>query len=672
MLKGFAAVLVLCLPVAGVHAQVAGPLAGPSAGPLTGPPVQTADMKPGSGQPPGRHALTGADLEAFFDGVVPLQLERSDIAGATVLVQQGDTVLLSKGYGFADWKKQQPVDPAKTIFRLASISKLFTWTSVMQLAEAGRLDIDADVNRYLDFQIRPKFDKPITLRDLMTHQGGFEEETRDVIMLDQKKAPTLRAFMIKNQPQRLFAPGVGETAYSNYGVGLAGYIVQRVSGVPFEQYVQEHIFGPLRMTGSTFAQPPQQGVSAVPSDGYRQSVEKAALGFEIFNPAPAGGLSSTAGDMGRFGRMLLNGGTATAADGGAQILRPETLKLMWTPQYRADARMSPICMGFYESWRNGVHWIGHQGDLIAFHSMFFMDPVSKTTVFISYNSAGSSSKARPELLDMFTDRYFPDGAGAGKPAFVSRSREEMRAVEGAYVATRRADSTRLSLGNLADQTKVSVDRDGVMHVGDRKDLRGHPVKWRPIAKDLWQEVDGQQKLFAIRDGRGRVVRLAGDFAGSQMERVPWYENGPLILGLLVASLGVMALVLLWPLMRVGRRLFLRRRPRVEAQEGTTWLPVITKIAAAAWMVPILAMAILVQRSENILPPTDAWDGWFLLMNVVVGVALLLSLAPLVSGVRVWGRELRWITKVKFTVVALSFLMVGWVSLHYHLLGPLRT
>ena len=105
---------------------------------------------------------------------------------------RGDTVLLKKGYGFADRKKQQPVDPARTIFRLASISKLFTWVSVMQLAEQGRLDIDTDVNRYLDFQIRPAFGKPMTLRNLMTHSGGFEEEARDVILIDARKEPTLR------------------------------------------------------------------------------------------------------------------------------------------------------------------------------------------------------------------------------------------------------------------------------------------------------------------------------------------------------------------------------------------------------------------------------------------------------------------------------------------------
>ena len=130
---------------------------------------------------PPHAVLDKADLEAFLDGIIPLQLERADIAGATVLVMKDGQILLKKGYGYTDFKKKTPVNPDTSIFRLASISKLFTWVSVMQLAEQGKLDIDTDVNKYLDFQIAPAFGKPISLRNLMTHTGGFEEEIRDII-----------------------------------------------------------------------------------------------------------------------------------------------------------------------------------------------------------------------------------------------------------------------------------------------------------------------------------------------------------------------------------------------------------------------------------------------------------------------------------------------------------
>ena len=179
---------------------------------------QSPVLKPTAPQPPAAENtlptvpaadaknLDKADLEAFFDGIIPLQLERSDVAGASVLVMKDGQTLLEKGYGYSDLKQKKPVDPNSTLFRLASISKLFTWISVMQLAEQGRLDLDADVNQYLDFRIAPAFGKPVTLRNLMTHTGGFEEEARDVIVTDPKRSPTLRDFLIQNQPRRLYPP----------------------------------------------------------------------------------------------------------------------------------------------------------------------------------------------------------------------------------------------------------------------------------------------------------------------------------------------------------------------------------------------------------------------------------------------------------------------------------
>jgi CubicO group peptidase (beta-lactamase class C family) len=646
-------------PAAGQAAAPTGPIATP----VTSPQAQTADVK--TPATPQGHALDAADVEAFFDGIVPLQLERSDIAGASVLVMRGDTVLLQKGYGFADEKKREPVDPAKTIFRLASISKLFTWTSVMQLVEQGKLDLDQDVNNYLDFKIRPAFGKPITLRNLMTHTGGFEESERDVIVIDAKHEPTLRDFLIHNQPERLFPPGK-VPAYSNYGVGLAGYIVQRVSGEPYEQYVADHIFNPLKMTGSTFYQPPQPGVTATPSEGYRGDTEKPPVGFEIFNPAPAGGLSSTAPDMGRFARALLNGGTLD----GAQILKPETLALMWTPQFRASPQMPPICMGFYQDWRDQVKWIGHEGDLIAFHSLFFMDPASKTVLFISYNSAGGGAKPRPELIDMFTDRYF---APAPAPEFLKLPIAQLKPIEGTYETTRRADSTRARLAALFGQSTASVDKDGVLHLSGRTDLRGHPMKFRPLGNDLWQEVDGQSLLFAIRDPDGTIVRLAGDFPGVQSERVAWYQTAAFVLTAVLSSLLVLVLVLAAPLLRVLRRIFLRRRTPAEPQLGTMWLPIITKVAALAWVAPlVVAVWVAIAGADTFMPPTSTWDKWFILMNLSIGLALILSLFPVVSARNVWTLpHVRWITKTKFTLVALSCLVLAWFSLYFHLIGTLR-
>ena len=623
-----------------------------------------AEAKPPTPVPPPLpHALEKADLEAFFDGIVPLQLERSDAAGATVLVRKDGKELLKKGYGFSDIAKKKPVDPDSTIFRLASISKLFTWVSVMQLVEQGKLDLDADVNKYLDFQIAPAFGKAITLRNLMTHTAGFEEEIRDILLTDPKKAAPLREFLIENQPRRMFPPGE-VPAYSNYGVGLGGYIVQRASGQMFEDYVAEHIFQPLAMKHSSFRQPLAQELAALPSEGYRNNTEKPAVGFEIFTPAPAGGISSTASDMARFAEALLNGGELD----GHRILKPETLQSMWTKQFGTSDALPVMCMGFYQTWRNGLRFIGHDGDLIAFHSMFLVEPKEKLVIFISYNSAGAASKTRTEILSAFADRYYPS---VEAPNFQKLAAAEVKAIKGTYQATRRADSTKLSLGNLISQADADVDKDGILKIDEFKDLRGHVRKWKPIGKDLWQDENDQRWIFAIRDSAGRIARLAVSFPGVQSERVVWYENGSMILPVLCASLVILILVIVASLIRVGRRILMSKRPAFQPQPGTLRLTLPPRLSAIAWVVLAIGTAVLMARleHESMLPTHDV-DKYFVMMNLVTGLAIFFSLFAIVSGLLVWrSSEIRVISKLKFSLVAFACLFLTWFSVHWHLIGP---
>src|SRR5579864_4272816 len=217
--------------------------------------------------PASTHDLTLDDLGAFLDGLVPAYLQKQDIAGATISVVKDGKVLFAKGYGFADIEKRKPVSPSDTLFRPGSISKLFTWTSVMQLVEQGKLDLDRDVNDYLDFKIPPAYGKPITLRNIMTHTPGFEETAKELFVPAAADMRPLNEYLKEHTPTRIFPPG-NIPANSNYATATAGYIVQRVSGKPFEQYVQENIFGPLGMHHTTFVQPLPADLQPLMSNGY--------------------------------------------------------------------------------------------------------------------------------------------------------------------------------------------------------------------------------------------------------------------------------------------------------------------------------------------------------------------------------------------------------------------
>jgi len=325
-------------------------------------------------------------------------------------------------------------------------------------------------------------------------------------------------------------------------------------------------------------------------------------------------------------------------------------------------------MGFYQTWRNGLHFIGHDGDLIAFHSMFLLEPKEKLVIFISYNSAGSASKSRPEIVTAFADRYYPFSQ---TPEFQKTSQDELKSFAGVYQATRRSESNRLKLGNLFGQGEATVDRDGVLKIDDFKDLRGHVRQWKVIGKDLWQDAQGQIRMFAIRDSAGKIVRIAVSFAGVQYERVAWYENGQLILPILGGSLAIVLMAVSAFLLRFGRKIFIAKRPSLKQQPGSVRLTLGTKLAASAWILLTVGTALLMSRLENeTMLPTRALDKYFVMMNLVTGVAILLSLFAAYAALKVWRlSDVRFISKLKFSLVGAACVFLTWFSVHWHLIGP---
>jgi CubicO group peptidase (beta-lactamase class C family) len=247
---------------------------------------------------PAAHPLTGDDLAPWLDGLIPGALRNNAVPGAVIVVVKDGKAILSRGYGMADVRDRTPVDPARTLFRVASISKTFTWTAVMQLVEVGKVDLDGNINEYLDFRIDGRNGAPITIRHLMTHTAGFEEMGNAPFLDDPADLITLERFVKQFTPERIYGPGT-TPAYSNYGAALAGYIVQRVSGLSFDDYMDQKVLAPVGMTSSTFRQPLPAAFDKSVARGYQTATEPGRP-FEYIWDAPAGSLSATGLDMGRF------------------------------------------------------------------------------------------------------------------------------------------------------------------------------------------------------------------------------------------------------------------------------------------------------------------------------------------------------------------------------------
>ncbi len=513
------------------------------------PPASTAAVPVSATAPTrtGAVALTAADLETWLDGMMPSALRSAGVPGAVVVVVKDGKPLLQKGYGFADWEKALPVDPARTLFRPGSISKLFTWTAVMQLVEQGKLDLDADLNRYLDFTVPARNGKALTLRHVLTHTTGLEEAGRGLIVYGSHtpdNGKVLKSYI----PPYLYDPGTTQ-GYSNWATALAGYIVERVSKQPFDDYIEQRIFAPLGMQASTFRQPLPAALRGQMSQGYL-STDEPPKGFEIVSLPPAGSMSAPGADMARFMLAYLGQGELD----GQRILKPETVKLMHTQITRGMPDLSGIGLGFYQQDINGHRAVGHGGDTILFHSDMILMPDDGIGLYVSVNAAGRHDLGkwlRERLYQGFADRYLPDprpAAAIGVDRATAESHAQLLA--GAYRNTRREDSTFLSILQLVSPLKIEAVEGGQLALT----IGGSRSVFREVQPFLWQEVNGKRRLQAIVEN-GRLQRwgLEPYVFAFVFEPVP-FMAGSAMLMLLVAALAVaLATVLAWPVVARMRR-----------------------------------------------------------------------------------------------------------------------
>ena len=621
--------------------------------------TQTEEKPPTTGAPQSTAPqLTAADVEAFLDGIVPLQLAREDIAGATVAVVKDGKVIFSKGYGYSDVAAKKPVIPETTMFRPGSVSKLFTWTSVMQLVEQGKLDLDKDVNEYIDFKIPDAFGKPITLRNLLTHTPGFEEQVKDLIT-NRVETPNLGNYLKTHIPTRIFAPGT-VPAYSNYGAALAGYIVERVSGEPFDQYVQNHIFKPLGMTHSTFDQPLSAGMAPNMSNGYTVGSEKEKP-FETVTPAPAGSLSSSAIDMAQFIIAHLQNGKY----GDTQILKPETAQQMHSRLFGLDPAANAMAYGFYEESRNGHRIIGHAGDTECFHSDLHLILDSGVGFFISYNSAGRGQiSPRTILWERFLDRYFPfTPAEAIAPESV---KQDIAAVSGTYEVSRRSESSFFKAFSLLGETKVYPAEKDTIQVDSLLAPNGKPKSFQEIGPMQFREVDGQDLLVFKPDGSGRM-QLIIPYPFMMYQKVGLWSNGKLMLPVLGLSLFIMLIALiLWP---VGW--FVRRHydGRLDLMSQESLLRIGVRLSFALILIFIAAMlGVLMYAISNLDFFSGSGVTWIELIQVVGVVAAISTVIVFANAVLAWmSRRYRIWGKLQATVFALAALGFLWFVFAGHLL-----
>ena len=604
------------------------------------------------------------ELESFLDELFGKQMQEGHLAAIAVSVVKDGKLLLAKGYGEADYEKGIPVDPEQTLFPIGSISKLFTATAVMQLVEQGKLDLDADINTYLDFRIPDTYPQPITLKHLLTHTEGFEERLFEFDALSADDLVPAGEWLASHIPTRV-RPAGDLAAYSNYGAALAGYIVGRVSGESYDRYIQQHVLDPLGMVHSTAMMPPAPDLWAQAAVGYTYE-DGAFKRFPEYMAqtgiVPAGGVMSSAADMARFMiAHLQDGRYSDAAIPEVRILKEVSAQQMHRPLYVADPRLPGTAYAFFDFSDNGQRTLGHSGGSHPIYTLLLLLPDQQLGIFVAYDGPAGGDLTLQHLgfQRAFFDHYYPAPAvdPIQPPAdFAARADRFV----GSYRATENSYTSLEKVRSLTGAVEIRDPSDGTL-------LMSTPWgEWRFVeaAPLYFRQVDGQFSILFREDDRGRITALFTSLTPMfAFEKLNWYETQFFNMALVLASILLFLSMLAVGLVRLIRQIT-RRGQKLPSARGAR---AAQRIIVATSLVNVLFVV-----------GTMLWGnpaplfGISLIFKIVLGlgvVSAVLTAAALVYALLAWIRGYWGITaRLHYSLVTIAALAFIWFLNYWNLLG----
>jgi CubicO group peptidase (beta-lactamase class C family) len=585
-------------------------------------------------------------------------LQREHGLGAlTLSVVRDDDLVLARGFGMADIDSTSPVIPEQTLFRIGSVSKTFTWTAVMLLVERGQIDLDHDLNEYLTrFQIEPAFGRPVTMRDVMHHRGGFEATLRLFAVADDDPR-SLAELLAEHQPRRIYPPG-SRTSYSNWAAALAALIVENVSGQTYAEFIQTEFLDPLGMENTTWLPPAQMDddTRARLATGYKLNQGALDLqGFMQIGPYwPAGGIASTATDMARWMRFHLNGGELE----GIRLMQAETHARMWTRGFPDRPDGADLAHGFQDRPYRELRTLGHGGGTAAYLTMMVLVPELSLGIFLSQNSTHSAAAPR-DLPDLIIDRLIDFEYVPYLLEEHEQAADALSELAGSYMNNRRVFSTFAAVFSAPNLARVApISGDSLTLSGG-----GQTQYFRRLNGDVFSTANGERITF-LRDDRDRVVALADSMGVHTLKKLGWLANPLTLLTVLALALFLSLTHLLGFWRRLGRSVYTGYAARsAGAAAGLGVLSVLVLVVGLIALITGLSSFDLAAMPETYPHPAMFFvhfSGWGI---VLAGGLMLLAQWPAWSGSG-WG-PLKRLHFALFTIVMLFLGMQLW---HWRVIG----
>jgi len=599
-------------------------------------------------------------VEAFVDYLVKKGIEQHNLPGVTVSIVKEGKIVLLKGYGFADLNSQVKVSPNETMFRIGSITKTMTAIAVMQLVEQGKLAIDADISEYLSgFEIPKIFNEPITIRSLLSHRAGFEEDDAGNLFVENpSKVFSAEEYLATHIPKRIWSPGLN-VSYSNYGFGLLGYLVELKSGMDLATYIEQNIFSTLGMQNTILREPIENNKAFIPMkaalkqqlatgyfrDGKGNNVEKP---FEfIGHIAGAGAVSSTAHDMALYMISLMSD--------NSRLVNPLTSKEMKQRLYNDRPLATGIAYGMFDGKFKGYKQFYHEGGTPTFLSNMVIFPEIHLGIFVSTNVVGSGSHLVETLPNSILNKYYrtkPTKPNINSKLFAEQiGQRSLEDYTGTWLSTRRSYSQLEKLSALNKSVSISNDKQGGIVMTNS----GNKLKLKRLKANVFQGESGDAPVFYFyQDDLGNIDRFSASMWSGDFERVSFLQSPFFFyLALALSSLFSLSTLLLS---------FIRNRKSKR-------LSVFEKLACySAGMVLTVVLGFTFMNSGLVFDDYDFNLNFpridvKLLLCLVIAIVLT-TLAKVAGHPFIWRlSDLRLYYKIHylvFTISCLNFLYVFWL------------
>ncbi|MEI3605646.1 serine hydrolase domain-containing protein [Pseudogracilibacillus sp. SE30717A] len=609
-------------------------------------------------------ALEQKDMEKTIDEFIEEKVNKGNIPNAAVSIVYDGEIIFEKGYGFADIESEIPVDPETSLFRIGSISKLMTWTAVMQLVEQGKLDLDTDVNEYIDFNIPLYGSTPITLRHLLTHTPGFEDYSTEIFTLKENNLPPLTEYVRESLPERIFPAGE-VLAYSNYGTALAGYIVEQVSGMPYATYIEENIYKKLAMNNSTFDQPLPQSLSEYSVTPYRFVDGKFREADFEFLPVPAGAMSSSASDMAHFMIAYLQNGYFK----DEKILEEKTVQEMFNQQFTHHPALDGMALGFIEGTFNEKKVLFHHGGTMMFNSSLYLLPEEGVGIFMSYS--GGNHLVHNEVFQGFMDQYFPMEEEVFAPSEEGTNGSSEK-FAGEYHQNRRSLTTVDKFISLVTGIiQVETDKDGYLyatHAGETNQFYEiEPGVFKNKRTERTPDAYGNFKTIVFEKDKNGNMMLMTD-GPMTYAKAPWYaSSGFTFVALALSILLLIGTLLSWTIVAVIRIL---RKKQKEKDKITKSAKLLAIGYGALSLLFFGSIAINGEIDPVYQMPKDAFSElpeWSIIFDFIPYLIIAFSIALTVFTIIIWKRRSwRVFGRIHYSLYTSTTLFFVWLFSYWNL------